>query len=121
MGKGFGHRGVGPVGICQARDSKKAAKRLTDALGGHAMVNAFTAVSAPLTVPLQFHGGNQGHNLPGKAFAFLGIGALVQDPCRSARALILGLRSGVRASAGLGLGVPLPGMGTLELTLAYPF
>merc|ERR1719323_833125 len=105
------------MGLCQLRDPGKPPKRLTDALGGDAMWNTFTAVSAPITIP---HGASGG-GLDGRVFGFLGLGALARTPCAGLAPLLEGLRSGVRASAGLGLGVPLAGIGTLELTFAYPF
>jgi len=114
--KGFGHRGLGPVGLCQARDPEKPARRPTDALGGDAMWNVFTALSAPVRIP----DGSPGGGLDGRSFAFLGLGALAQQPCAGVGALLRGLRGGARASAGLGIGVPLAGMGNLELTFAYP-
>merc|ERR1712039_289670 len=105
--KGFAHRGVGQVGASRLRDEKKPAKRLTDSLGGDAMFNVFTAVSGPVTIPY-----GDGETVNARAFGFLGIGALARSSCVGVRDLVRGTRSS--ASVGLGLGVPLAGMGTLE-------
>lgn len=115
--KGFAHRGVGPVGFCEVRDPEKPAKRLTDALGGDAMLNTYTAISAPVPIPFTTGGGS----VEGRAFAFVGLGALCQKPCTGTRALLEGLHTGARASAGVGLAVPLAGLGSLELSFAHPF
>uniref|UniRef100_A0A7S1MCB8 Bacterial surface antigen (D15) domain-containing protein n=1 Tax=Alexandrium catenella TaxID=2925 RepID=A0A7S1MCB8_ALECA len=115
--KGFAHRGLGPVGLCKVRDPEKPAKHLTDALGSDCMCNAFAAVSAPVLIPQ----GPSGGVIEGRAFGFLGFGALAPRPCTGAAALLRSLQEGARASVGLGVGMPLAGMGNLELTFAHPF
>lgn len=114
--KGFAHRGIGPVGLCQARTAKGNSKRMSDALGGDAMMNWFAAISAPLLLPNLPPGAGMG----ARVFAFAGLGTLAPQVRLGGDGVIHSLRQGTRASVGLGVGLPISGLGTLEFTLAYP-
>merc|ERR1712039_496838 len=111
--KGFANRGVGQVGASRLRDENKPAKRLTDSLGGDAVLNMFTAVSTPLVIPY-----GDGESVSARAFGFLGLGALGPSSYVGMRGLLRGTRPS--ASVGVGIGIPLAGMGTLEFTFANP-
>ncbi|CAK0852608.1 unnamed protein product [Prorocentrum cordatum] len=119
--KGFGHHGAGPAGLCRPAggDGAQAESggRLADALGGDVMLNAYAALSAPLPA---LQAGDAGA-VHGRAFVFAGLGSLCSPPAGGLRAgLAGGLRAGARASVGVGVAVPMPGMGSLEATLAQP-
>jgi len=117
--RGFAHRGMGPVGLCEARDAAHPSKQLTDALGGDAMASAYSALSIPCPVPLSLGGAS----IDGSFFAFVSLGTLTQHRpgVKSHKQILQDLRTGLRASAGAGLALPIAGLGNLELTFAQPF
>lgn len=116
--KGFRYNGIGQMGACRARNPDDPPKRLVDALGGNAMLNAFAAISMPLQFPKEVPVGDA------RGFVFISAGSLVPSDPRAFAGGMLGLthtfREQARASVGVGAGVPLGGMGSLELTFAWP-
>lgn len=138
--KGFTHRGIGPVGSCALapKDGEATAKDgdtaepgsnnvvagrrgATDALGGDAMISAFTALSAPLPLELVgADGGGAGSAIDARIFGFLSAGCLAEKASTAPRALGRALLSSLRASFGFGIGIPVGGLGMFEVTLAKP-
>merc|ERR1712096_311198 len=94
-------------------------ERGTDALGGDVMLNAFTSLSAPL--PASLVAGPAGDGVGGRVFGFLNVGSLVSQYLGDVHTLKRDVSSGMRASVGMGVGVPMAGLGTLELTFSKTF